>query len=317
MGWKVPLVAVVIALGGAACGAERSAEPAASPPAPAVAVAPAPPPAPAPEAEPGNARPPVDELAAPDGSVTFKVTQRGHVTEVRALSPITGTEPRATELTGAFGLPVVTQGGQVAGVSHDGSTLVLQGEPDLTAEGEVSVSRLAVLDTTLWDEPRLVGLKGSFTYDAISPDGRFLYLVEHVPPASSNHYRVRQYDLANNRLIRQPIVDKRLAAAGGGGVIMQGYPVARAESRGGDWVFTLYQTASDAVFVHALNTAGGAVCIGIPKEAHGDEAAAAWTLRFDEPGPDLLAENTELGVVVRIDTMDLRAIEVTPLSSSA
>jgi hypothetical protein len=231
------------------------------------------------------------------------------------VNPIAGTALRTTEVTGAFRLPVVTQGGEVSGLSHDGSTLVLQGEPDVTAGGEVALSRLAVLDTTFESNPRLVELKGSFTYDAISPDGRLLYLVEHVPPAGSNHYRVRQYDLPTDRLAPRPVVDKRLAGSGDG-VIMQGYPVARAESRGGDWVYTLYQTASEAVFIHALNTSGGAVCIGIPKEAHGDDAADAWTLRFDEPGTDLLAENARLRVAVRIDTIELRAIDVTRLASS-
>ena len=56
------------------------------------------------------------------------------------------------------------------------------------------------------------------------------------------------------------IADKRQA-----GWLMEGYPVARATTPNGRWVYTLYQQPNNYPFVHALDTVSRtAVCIGIP-----------------------------------------------------
>jgi hypothetical protein len=73
-------------------------------------------------------------------------------------------------------------------------------------------------------------------------------------------YRVNGYDLTAGRLLPGVIADKRQA-----GWTMAGYPVARAESVGGGWVYTLYQQGDNYPFVHALDTAHRfAVCVGLP-----------------------------------------------------
>ena len=46
---------------------------------------------------------------------------------------------------------------------------------------------------------------------------------------------------------------------------MNGYPIARASSSDGNWVYTLYSNPNNYPFVHALDTVHRtAVCIGIP-----------------------------------------------------
>ena len=48
---------------------------------------------------------------------------------------------------------------------------------------------------------------------------------------------------------------------------MAGYPVARAATPDGGWVYTLYQQNGNYPFVHALDTVHhDAVCVGLPAD---------------------------------------------------
>ena len=60
-------------------------------------------------------------------------------------------------------------------------------------------------------------------------------MIQHASQADLVRYVVRAYDLAKRRLLPQAIVDKREPDE-----TMRGYPVARATSPGGGWVYTLY-----------------------------------------------------------------------------
>lgn len=165
------------------------------------------------------------------------------------------------------------------------------------AEPGTRETRLALLGTDFVEPAKILALPGEFSYDALSPDKRLLFLIQHLPPADSNLYNVRVYDLVAGALGAGPIVDKRVAAAGP----MQGYPVARVESEDGVVIYTLYQ-GEDYAFVHVLDTSGGAFCIDFPAGAGTAEAADAWTLRLDTDAPRLYAENAELDIVVAVNT---------------
>ena len=52
-----------------------------------------------------------------------------------------------------------------------------------------------------------VTLDGTFTFDALSPDGRQMYLIEYTSPRDLTQYLVREYDLERDRLLSEPIVD--------------------------------------------------------------------------------------------------------------
>jgi hypothetical protein len=105
-----------------------------------------------------------------------------------------------------------------------------------------------------------VTIKGDFGFDALSPHGRTVYLIQRSSAENLSQYRVRAYDLVEKRLLSRVVADKRQRDW-----LMEGYPVARTASPGGRWVYTLYSNPNNYPFVHALDTVSRtAVCVGIP-----------------------------------------------------
>ncbi len=177
-----------------------------------------------------------------------------------------GATPASTRIPGRYWLPVVVAGQGPEGVSGDGGTLVLQG-----VHGSDGLSRFALLDTGLATPARTVALKGDFSYDAISPDGRLVFLIQHLPPAGSDHYVVRAYDSATGALREGAIVDKRTPTEA-----MNGQPLARVATPGGGLVATLYLRRTGEPFVHLLDTIDGfALCADLP-----EGAVQGWTLAY-------------------------------------
>jgi hypothetical protein len=198
-----------------------------------------------------------------------EVAASGARTVVRMLDPGTGRQLGSVGLEGRWSLPTVVGGGQPDGGQPDG------GQPDgVTAAGAVVLagaadgarSRFAVL-TPPYTAPALVDLPGGFGYDAISPDGGRLYLVQHLPPAGSEHYQVRAYDVARRYLDPAVVVDKTHLDEW-----MAGHPVSRTVSADGATVATLYRRAGEAPFIHVLNTVDGfALCLDLPAAATGKD----------------------------------------------
>ena len=145
---------------------------------------------------------------------------------------------RRTVLAGALGFPVPTYAGTGEGISHDGRTLLL-----------ASGSRYVSLDARSLAVRRDVRLRGQYSYDALSPTGRTLFLIQHPSPTSV-HYYVRAYDLAQGRLRKAIVFDAREKGEGP----MTGSPVTRATGPTGRWIYTLYARPSGALFVHALDS---------------------------------------------------------------
>jgi hypothetical protein len=149
-------------------------------------------------------------------------------------------------LPGTFTIPAVAYDGSASGLSGDGHTLVLI-EP--RASFPRAETRLAVLDTRplLWRTT--ITLPGDFSFDAVSPDGSSLYLIQYTSAVDPTKYNVRVYDLDSSRLVKAPIVDPHER-----GEKMRGQPLTRATSSDGRWAYTLYDGAGKAPFVHALDT---------------------------------------------------------------
>ena len=100
-------------------------------------------------------------------------------------------------------------------------------------------------------EPReTIHLDGDFSFDAISPDGRRLYLVHYPTRATRLDYEVRAYDVARGKLLADPIVDPDEPEEQ-----MAGFPLARQTSPDGRWAYTLY-AGGEETFIHALDTRG-------------------------------------------------------------
>jgi hypothetical protein len=176
-----------------------------------------------------------------------------------AIRPATGAgAPHRISIAGEWGIPRVTFNSDVGGLSHDGRLLVLQdkgfGQP-LRAK-----SAFVTVDTRTLAVLRTIRLNGDFAYDALSPDGRTLYLIEHFSTTDVMRYRVRALDLKTGRLLPQIIVDRREPDEA-----MSGMPAARVATADGRKVFTLY-LGDEHPFVHLLDTvARTAFCIDLPK----------------------------------------------------
>jgi hypothetical protein len=166
-------------------------------------------------------------------------------------------EAGSLALNGHWGLPRVTLSGTVGGLSADGRVVVLA---QATLQHPAAATTFLALTTSPLRVAHTVRLRGDFGFDALSPDGRTLYLIEHVTGKNVAQYRVRAYDLPRGRLLARVIADKRQLDW-----LMSGYPTARATSASGRWVYTLYMNPDNYPFVHALDTsARTAVCIGLP-----------------------------------------------------
>ena len=163
-------------------------------------------------------------------------------------------------LRGTFTIPAVAYDGSAGGLSADGTTLVLI-EPRTSFPR--AATRLLVLGSDSLTPRRLVRLKGDFSFDAVSPNGSWLYLIHYVAPNDPTRYLVRAYDLRRGRLLAEPIIDPHEP-----GEKMRGNPLSRTMSSNGRWAYTLYDGAGATPFVHALDTvARSARCIdleGIP-----------------------------------------------------
>ena len=95
-------------------------------------------------------------------------------------------------LPGTFTIPAVAYDGSAGGLSADGTTLVLI-EPRTSFPR--ATTRLLVLGSDSLRPRRLVKLKGDFSFDAVSPDGSWLYLIHYVAPSDPTRYLVQAYDL--------------------------------------------------------------------------------------------------------------------------
>ncbi len=171
-----------------------------------------------------------------------------------------------TALSGEFIVPVVAYDGSASGLSADGRTLVLA-QPRVGFPQRQTA--MVVLDTHTLQPRRHIQLRGDFSVDAISPDGRWVYLIQYTDSNNPTKYRVRALDTGTGRLRAHDIVDPYDREQ------MQGNPLTRTTSPDGRWAYTLY----DAGFIHALDTAGlTARCINLPA---GVDLSAGARLRLD------------------------------------
>jgi hypothetical protein len=233
--------------------------------------------------------------------LTYTTSVSGDTTTL-AVRPAAAAEAlRQVSIPGKWGIPRVTLNGDVGGLSHDGRLLVLSstdyGTPLRARSGFVTV------DTRKLTVGRTIDLRGDFAYDALSPNGRTLYLIEHFSNADVLRYRVRAYDLAKGRLLPRVIVDKREPNEP-----MSGMPAARIASHDGRKVFTLY-VGEEHPFVHLLDTvARTAFCIDLPPTTD-DQAIETATLTLSQGGSKLTILGTA-GAGAR-HVVDVKTLKVT------
>ena len=193
-------------------------------------------------------------LASLDGSLRFVATQTSAATRVDAIGTDGGGVAFTRTVPGFLGTVQLTPAGELGGLFHDGSAFVLQNT------GLESTSKFLVLSTNDLATRSAITLHGTFGFDALSPDGSKLYLIQHTSTQDIQHYIVRAYDLNAHKLLPGRVADKTQR-----NWVMQGWAVDRTATTDGRWVYTLYANPGGFPFVHALDTVRGvAHCIGLP-----------------------------------------------------
>jgi hypothetical protein len=245
----------------------------------------------------------VDQIAAAGGDVEYVAhfDQKDASTTIAARR---GDEAReSVSLKGRWGFQVVTLGGDAAGLSANGRVLVAS-TPPANPGGLAGPSRFTVLHTAPLRVTQSFALAGSYTVDALSPDGSKLFLIQHVEVGGDiSRYRVRAYDLKAHRLLPGVIADKRQA-----GWTMRGYPLARAATASEGSVYTLYQPNGNYPFIHALDTVhASAVCIGLPLSWTGDTLDGA-KLALSADGTRLVVSGPHIQTPVAVDTTTLQIV---------
>jgi hypothetical protein len=194
-------------------------------------------------------------VAGPGGG-RFVTLPSGAYTIVAAVRQRSGGISSYRRLPGRYTIPAVAYDGTAGGLSADGRTLVLTQRRFRFPRAE---SSFLVVDTRTLRPTRRLTLKADWSFDAISPDGRYLYLIEYTDPRDTSRYAVRLYDLARGRLAPEPIIDPHEADEA-----MRGSPLTRVSSLDGRWEYTLYDGGGKEPFVHALDTvARTARCIDL------------------------------------------------------
>jgi hypothetical protein len=232
-------------------------------------------------------------LSAPAGKVEY-TSKRGGKGHTRLIeSARYGGPLRERRLRGAFLVPAVAYDGSPAGVSADGRTLVLISPRTRFPR---RATTFAVVDARRLAVRRLIRVRGDFSFDAISPDGGTMYLIEYSP-RDFTKYAVRAYDMQASRLLSRPVVDPDEA-----GEPMTGVPVTRTTGRDGRWAYTLYQDVKHP-FVHALDTERRtAVCIDL------DHLKAVWNATLELRGRRLEVVRRSGRVLAAIDTRTHRLV---------
>jgi hypothetical protein len=208
---------------------------------------------------------------------------------------------RFMTVKGGWGIPWVTVDGAGDALLRDDRTLIL-GE----ARGSVTLrkhSSFLFVDTWKMRVLRRIDLRGHFTFDAVSPDARYLYLTEYVSPQDFTAYRVRAFDVRRDRLLPKIVSDRRSWET-----TMNGWPISRVRRDG--WALTLYGTGGRP-FIHALDTRRvAAVCIDLPWSR---EPRRLWEyrLRFDRAG-HLVVRGPRGRALVTVDWLSKRVLSSVP-----
>ena len=185
-----------------------------------------------------------------------------------------GRVDRSRLLEGTFTVPAVAYDSSASGLSADGKVLVL-------IQPRVSFPRartsFAVLDARHLRVVKVLRLEGDFSFDAISPSGNRIYLIQYLSANDPTKYAVRAFDVGAGRLLPEPVVDPHEPDEQ-----MRGQPLSRAMSPDGRWAYTLYDGNGKTPFVHALDTSRAtARCIDL--DALGG-AENLWRLRLSIRG---------------------------------
>ena len=195
---------------------------------------------------------------------------------------------------GAWQLPVPVSGAAPEGLAWNAGRAVLA-----STDGPSKFVTLP-LDTDKTSS-KVIDLSkdGTFSFDALSTDGKLLYLSQAADATGRPVDKIRAYDIVRGSLNPDPVVDKT-----GGSEAMSGITVARTRSKDGSGVYTVYE-GPEHPFVHALLTDMQiSVCIDLPAEPATAGATGKWTIELSDDGRVLTATSERLGKSFVMDVND-------------
>jgi hypothetical protein len=200
-----------------------------------------------------------------------------------------GATIRKRVVAGKLGVPAITFEGLADGTFANGRRLVLAS----SIYDDQTRTRFVVIDTRTLRPLKTITLRGAFAFDALSPSGSRLFLLQFPRGVDGGiHYVVRSLNMRTGRLEPGAIVDKTEPDERMGGIAL-----GRAWGPSRTWAYTLYNGGDSHAFVHALNTrTRTARCIDLPWEGEAQSilqnvqmAVRGGSLTLTEPGGDILA----------------------------
>src|SRR5713101_6682972 len=225
---------------------------------------------------------------AADWSRYYVVTQLTGSAQLKAIDPAAGQTIAQTAIPGGFALPNIAFQGPTAGLSPNGQWLALTSQTQPSA-GAINTNFL-VGSSALTDSFKTIHVKGDFVFDALSNDGKSLYLIQKMK--DPNHYQVQLYDVSAGFLMPQVVVDKREPNEPMNGI--RGDSVA---DPAGNHVYTVYARQAGP-FIHALPLDQPiAWCVDLPsKNPTNIELQFHWALALGHDGR-IYAVNSSLNTV--------------------
>src|SRR4029079_7442401 len=144
---------------------------------------------------------------APVSACTYVAVQAKGSSVIQAVHRDGGAVDRWRQLPARYRTAMVAYDGAMTGLSADGRTLVLVN----TGENyPPTTTKLLVLNAGTLKTKAKASLRGFSSLDAVSPDGRWAYLVHYTEPARNPAaYEVRAYDLQTGRMAKDPVIDPR------------------------------------------------------------------------------------------------------------
>jgi DNA-binding beta-propeller fold protein YncE len=226
-----------------------------------------------------------------DGRTLYVAHPRGvGRSVVQAIDVPSGRLLRSMTVAGSFS--TATDDYSAATLSFNGRWLALR-----AATAAAGSTRAIVVDTAAMRVVATLRLAGHFGLDAVDPDGKVLYLIEHLVGHGPVAYRVRSYELRKGVLDVHPVFEKSDTSG-----TMSGVARTRAWSPDGDWLYTLYVHPGRAgAFIHALGVKYQiAQCINLPNVGATATRLAHFTLAVAHDGTALYAVNPVLGLAVAV-----------------
>ncbi len=227
-------------------------------------------------------------IAAPDRSLVY-TTSHGALRVLKADSgDVVDSFPAPADT-----IPIAaSEGGLVALIPAGAATY------PRAPEGRLSTP-VDITDTDNGDAQHLE-LHGNFEPEAFSTDGRSLFLIQYLPAAAPDHYRVMELKLASEKIFRVASPDKVPPSS------MQGTRLQQVWAPDRSVLYTLYtnQVSSGAplTFVHVLNLKEKwAHCIDLPP-SFGSSRPNAKAMVGSPDGKRLYVTDADAQLIATINT---------------